>query len=169
MVNAITTSEVLSGLPERWQAELVGRFGTFSLPPYARADGEPTFVAKLPNALHHRRGPANMAGPQISSSRSPYLHHPTIPRNQTFPSRDAHGGTSSSSSTSIQIHRRYGLAWRCASWVVPTPYSPHSGAMISAPSASASCQPSTRRAMASGLNFASGSSIYGLPRPIAKT
>ena len=56
----ITTSEVLSGLPERWQAQLIGTTGIASLPPTLQRNGEPTIVAKLPNALHHRRGPANM-------------------------------------------------------------------------------------------------------------
>ena len=57
---AITTSPYLNKLPARWQAELSGRLGMNSLPPFGLPDREPTIVAKLPNALHHRRGPANM-------------------------------------------------------------------------------------------------------------
>lgn len=58
--NLITSSETLSGLPDKWQASMIGYFGLRSLSPYGSDDRETTTVAKLPNALHHRRGPANM-------------------------------------------------------------------------------------------------------------
>ena len=58
--NALTASPLLSGLPDRWEAEIIGKTGMTTLPPFGRPDREPTIVTALPDALHYRRGLSNM-------------------------------------------------------------------------------------------------------------
>ena len=57
---AISTSPILGGLPDRWEAELIGKTGMNTLPPFGLQDRQPTIVTTLPDALHHRRGISNM-------------------------------------------------------------------------------------------------------------
>lgn len=56
----MTSHPLFNALPGSWQAQLLATSGMAALPPSFGEDEEPTVKTALPNALHFRRGTANM-------------------------------------------------------------------------------------------------------------
>ncbi len=56
----LSASPVFRAIPDKQQVELLASFGMASSPPIYSDTKKPTIKTALPNALHYRRGPANV-------------------------------------------------------------------------------------------------------------